>query len=82
LGSLCANILTLKQAGKNAETAWLMEKTGYQLSDPPTTHPIGNVDTGIPAAVQPKPLTINPTANATGDAEQENPLSGTNYETF
>jgi phage gp29-like protein len=71
LGSLCANVLALKQAGKNADTAWLMEKTGYQLSDPPTTHPVGNGDTGIPAAVQSKPLTINPTANPTGDAEQE-----------
>ena len=73
LGSLCANVLALKQAGKNADTAWLMEKTGYQLSDAVTTQPSGNADTGIPAAMQSKPLTINPTAN---------PLSGINYETF
>jgi hypothetical protein len=29
-------VLTLKQAGKNADTVWLAEKTGYQLSDTST----------------------------------------------
>ena len=35
LGSLCANVLSLKQAGKNTDTVWLAEKTGHQLSDVP-----------------------------------------------
>jgi len=37
--SLCSNILALSQAGQSADTAWLAEKTGYQLTKAPTTPP-------------------------------------------
>jgi phage gp29-like protein len=32
LGSLCANVLTLRKAGKDTNAAWLSEKTGYPLT--------------------------------------------------
>jgi len=32
LGSLCANVLTLRKAGKDIDAVWLSEKTGYPLT--------------------------------------------------
>jgi phage gp29-like protein len=41
LGSLCANVLTLRKAGKDIDAVWLSEKTGYPLTpdQPLTTEP-------------------------------------------
>jgi phage gp29-like protein len=44
LKALCENILTLSQAGKETDTAWLAEKTGYQIIERP-----------VPAASVPAP---------------------------
>lgn len=39
LTALCGNVLTLSQAGKETDTDWLAEKTGYQLSDKVEVNP-------------------------------------------
>jgi phage gp29-like protein len=36
IGSLCNNVATLKNAGKNVQTAWLAEQTGYEFTDDPS----------------------------------------------
>ena len=39
IDGLVTNVVALSTAGKKAETAWLEEKTGYQLEDEPTPAP-------------------------------------------
>jgi phage gp29-like protein len=62
LGSLCANVLTLRKAGKDIDAVWLSEKTGYPLTqDQPRTAGQNEPDLQnpeqkiVPSAIAPQP---------------------------
>jgi phage gp29-like protein len=57
IGSLCTNVATLKSAGKNVDTDWLAEQTGYEFADQagPGPQGAGALDpiTGLPMPPMP-----------------------------
>jgi phage gp29-like protein len=64
LSSLCANVLSLKQAGKNTDTQWLAEKTGYILTDDedddPEDNPANPTEDPPPIEAEPDGRNKNP----------------------